>query len=125
MIMKHVLLIEDDADDQEFFANALKQYQNINLLGISKNGKEAINLLKSAATLPDIIFLDYNMPVMNGIECLNEIKNNLRTECIPVFMLSESMEKAEVACKLGAEKFIQKSDSISLKAVLNHIAKVV
>ena len=69
---KYILLVDDDIDDQEFFIDALGAIENANLFGVANNGKEALALLANSVPLPDHIFMDFNMPVMNGIECLTE-----------------------------------------------------
>lgn len=106
---KSVLLIEDDEDDQDFFIEAISGIENIRLYHIAKNGKEAIDKLKSSSILPDIIFTDVNMPVMDGIECFLEIIKNPRTTNIPVVFLSSDTGKRALVSQLGAKGFIQKS----------------
>lgn len=120
--IKTIFLIDDDVDEQEIFVRILDQLDNVRLLGIVNNGRQALETLKNAATLPDIIFLDYNMPGMNGIECLQAIKNNSKTKHIKVIMLSGAAEQAETACKFGAEAFIQKSfDTTTYTQAFNKI----
>ena len=117
---KNVLLIDDDIDDQEFFTEALSKLENVNLVGVANNGKEALDMLKNFISLPDLIFMDCNMPLMNGTECLNEIIQDPRTRDIPVFMLSGAIEQAELSRKLGAQGFIKKtSDLAELRTELN------
>jgi CheY-like chemotaxis protein len=107
-ISKSILLVEDDLDDQEFFIEALRDIQNATLYAVVSNGKEALDKLKNSEILPDLIFTDINMPVMNGIECLSELIKNPQTMNIPVFILSSSTPHREIACKLGAKAFIEK-----------------
>lgn len=106
---KSILLIEDDEDDQGFFLEAISAIENTRLYDIAKNGKEAINKLKNSALLPDIIFTDINMPIMDGIECFLEIIKNPRTKNIPVVFLSSDTGKRAIVTQLGAKGFIQKS----------------
>ena len=113
--LKNIFLVDDDKEDQEFFIEALNKIENAKLYGIASNGKEALDTLKNTDTLPDFIFMDFNMPLMNGIECLFEITNLARTKNIPVFMLSSAIEQAEVSRKFGAKGFIKKTSD---KAVL-------
>ena len=105
---KSILLVEDDIDDQEFFIEALSNIENVTLYAVANNGKEALDKLKDSEILPDIIFTDINMPVMNGIECLSELIKNPQTMNIPVFILSSSTPHGELACTLGAKAFIKK-----------------
>ncbi|MEP7168524.1 MAG: response regulator [Bacteroidota bacterium] len=106
--LKSIFLVEDDKDDQFFFTQALSKIANANLFAIANNGKEAIDKLESSTTLPDIIFMDINMPLMNGIECLAEITKTIKTQHIPVVMLTTDTGSMEVAHQMGAKAFIKK-----------------
>jgi CheY-like chemotaxis protein len=64
--------------------------------------------------LPDFIFSDINMPVMDGIECLSQIRNNPGTKHIPVVMLTTDRRKRELAHGLGATAFLKKSSAIRM-----------
>jgi len=112
-IAKNIFLIDDDTDDQDFFVKAISGLKNISLSGVTNNGSEALKTLNNSTLLPDFIFLDFNMPLMNGIECLREIKKSPRTKDIPVFMLSSAIEQAKLSRELGAKGFIKKSNDIT------------
>ena len=120
---KSVLLIEDDTEDQAFFIEAISEIENASLYDVARNGKEALKLLQHSLILPDLIFSDINMPVMNGIECLAEIKMNPRTKNIPVIILSSSVAHSAVACSLGAKAFIKKPDNFNL--LRDQIVKII
>lgn len=113
-VIKNIFLVEDDTDDQDFFIQALSNIQNANLCGLANNGKEALNKLLHSVVIPDTIFMDINMPLMNGIECLCAIINIPRISHIPVIMLSTAAEQAELCCKSGAKGYIKKPDDIAL-----------
>jgi CheY-like chemotaxis protein len=73
--------------------------------------------------LPDVHFLDINMPRKNGIECLSEIKRNTKLKDIPViiFSTSNSKDKIGVVFKSGADVYIHKPGDFSqLKQVILH-----
>ena len=91
-----VLLAEDDEDDQFFFSNALLELPFPTELTIVSNGKDAVEKLKDLEVKPDIIFLDLNMPKMNGKECLKLIRNNQSYTYIPCIILSTSSATAEI-----------------------------
>lgn len=112
-MVKNILLVDDDTDDQEFFVEAISALKNISLSGVANNGRQALNVLNNCTLLPDFIFLDFNMPLMNGTECLCEIKKISRTKDIPVFMLSSAIEQAELSRELGAKGFIKKCSEIT------------
>jgi CheY-like chemotaxis protein len=115
-LQKSCLLIDDDMDDQEIFALALDQLDNTFHCMTASNGLEAITYLKDRATmLPDYIFLDLNMPRMNGLECLKEIKKLRHLSHIPVIIYSTSSSKNDIteARKSGAAAFITKPFSVT------------
>ena len=116
-----VLLVEDNDDDQFFFTEALSYIDDVSLYGVASNGREALEKLHEPLQLPDIIFTDIHMPVMDGIECLAELMKDPRTKNIPVIMLSSDTSKSGVACALGAKAFIKKTSMNSLKAELKQM----
>ena len=106
--LKSILLVEDDEDDQFFFIEAMSQIENATLYAVAKNGREALDCLENSTTLPDIIFMDINMQIMNGIECLTNIMKNPMICNIPVVMLTTSSAQKELVHTLGASAFIKK-----------------
>jgi CheY-like chemotaxis protein len=111
---KIFLLIDDDADDSELFREALEEMDRSTSLHCAENGEEALKLLKRIE-LPGIIFLDINMPRMNGWECLKKLKSSPEYKNIPVIMYSTSSHQREVdiATDLGALSFFTKPHSYS------------
>ena len=109
------LIVDDDADDQEIFSIAMEDLGHACDCMFASNGLEALDHLNEGKKLPDYIFLDLNMPRLNGLQCLAEIKKQERLEHIPVIMFSTSSEKsyAEEARRLGAAAFLTKPASIS------------
>jgi CheY-like chemotaxis protein len=106
-----VLLIDDDDDDIALFFDAIREIDETIKCISASNGHDALKLLKNdLITLPDYIFLDLNMPRLNGKQCLSEIKKNSRLEHIPVIIYSTSKrpEDIEETRKLGALHFITK-----------------
>jgi CheY-like chemotaxis protein len=112
---KICLLIDDDSDDQEIFVLALEHINKDFVCVVASNGHEALGKLTTAnSPLPDYIFLDLNMPRMNGKECLKEIKKNTLLNHIPVIIYTTSSmasDKSETA-SLGASGFITKPFSL-------------
>lgn len=91
-----VLLAEDDEDDQFFFSDALAGLPFPTELTIVSNGHDAVEKLKHADKKPDIIFLDLNMPKMDGKECLKLIRTNQLYTTIPCIILSTSSAHTEI-----------------------------
>jgi DNA-binding response OmpR family regulator len=106
-----VLIIDDDTEDRELFLEALREIDT-NIKGISaKDGREALFLLENElVVLPDFIFLDINMPIVNGKECLIQLKKNKRLKVIPVIMYSTTSDTNEIKdfYGLGAHDFLIK-----------------
>jgi CheY-like chemotaxis protein len=101
-------------DDQQFLIEALtKNDLNVQCF-IAPNGKEAINNLKKAIVpLPDAIFLDLNMPRLNGKQCLAELKRTVPLQHIPVIIYSTTSNKKEMqdTLQMGASYFMVKKSS--------------
>ena len=109
------LLIDDDRDDHEFFEMALKPKQSeVTCICIDDSIKALERLKNGTIAAPKLIFLDINMPRMNGIQCLAEIKAETRLRDIPVYMYSTSAEPAIVneCLNKGAAGFLKKEASI-------------
>lgn len=109
---KTVFLIEDDEYDQEIFTYLLSSIDGVVIYDIAGDGKEALDKLQNAETLPDLIFTDLHMPRMNGLECLLAISRKPELQHIPVIMLSTDTSKIEQIKKLGAKAFIKKVGDI-------------
>ena len=111
-----ILLIDDDDDDQFIFLTALENVAPDCHCDISNNALEAFQYLHARAETPDMIFLDLNMPLMNGFEFLFILKGDPRFSLVPViiFSTSDSPEDLERAKGLGALQFITKTADIEL-----------
>jgi len=119
---KHVLLIDDDRDDAEIFSDALSELQLDVILDHFDDGRQALGALVNAP--PQIIFLDINMPSINGWDCLREIKNLASFQNIPIVMYSTAnLNKTGLTPKdVGASAFLTKpSDFIELKRQLSDL----
>ena len=118
------LVIDDDQDDREFFEIALESLNIPYLFTGAENGIAALEILKSDIQLFDYIFLDLNMPLLNGKEFLEEVKNIPGTENIPIIIYSTSSyyKDIEETENLGATYFISKTTDLDkLASMLSDI----
>lgn len=110
-------LIDDDEDDREIFILAL-QKANAQFSCISANsGQEAITILSAdTAPTPDFIFIDLNMPLMHGKECLAYLKNIPRFANTPVIIYTTSSYSKDVeeTRRLGASHFLVKPPGMGI-----------
>ena len=124
---KTCYLIDDDIDDQEIFSLVLKSVNPSISCVVASDGIEAVSKLKKEVTfIPDYIFLDLNMPRMDGKECLQEIKKIERLRKTPVIIYSTSSEQNDVieTRNLGAADYLEKQSSVAeLKKKLAHFFK--
>ena len=102
---KRLFIIDDDIEDQEIFTEAVKDVDHTVQVFTALNGDDALHQLqKDVIVLPDLIFLDMNMPKLNGKQVLKELKNVRALKSIPVIMYSTSFapQDIEEVHKLGA-----------------------
>ena len=118
----NILLADDDSDDRLFFKEVLKEISLATNLTTVANGEQLMLLLTNENyELPDVLFLDLNMPRKNGFECLTEIKQIERLKTIPVVIFSTSFEQEVVNLlyKNGAQYFVRKpSEFTQLKEIV-------
>ena len=113
---KTILIVDDDADDRMFFNEALMEIDKSLQCVCARNGQEALNLLQKAnAVIPSYIFMDMNMPRLDGLQCLTQIKKIKDLQHIPViiFTTSKQAADAEKAKKIGADLFLSKPSRFS------------
>jgi PleD family two-component response regulator len=127
--IKSCLIIDDDTDDQEIFLMCVKKIDGTIDCKTAHDGDQAIFMLTTTEDYkPDYIFLDVNMPKMNGIECLKEIRKIERLKDTKVYMYSTTTENNMVdeSGNLGADDFIVKPIRTSkLKEKLYNIFRIV
>jgi DNA-binding response OmpR family regulator len=110
-----LLYVDDDTDDLELLADCVSSIDSTIQCMLFQRSPEAMAYLRSAETLPDFIFLDINMPLMNGKQCLQEIRKNDTLKHLPVIMYTTSNEEREIkeCYKLGASDFLIKPSNIN------------
>jgi CheY-like chemotaxis protein len=107
------LIADDDVDDKNMFCEALSKIDDAMKCFSVENGREVLEFLSGPEiTKPDIIFLDINMPIMNGWDCLKKLKQSPDFKSIPTIMYSTSSAKRdiELAYSLGAILFVTKPE---------------
>ncbi len=126
MQYKNILLIDDDDASHEIFISAVSEISDsANCLALS-SALEALEKLSAKNILPDVIFVDLNMPVMTGLQFLTEIKKNTELKSIPVIVFSTTTHPATImlAKEFGAHDFITKpvnfADLVNILTPLIH-----
>ncbi|GAB2799604.1 hypothetical protein GCM10027275_51880 [Rhabdobacter roseus] len=121
----YLLLADDDDDDVHFFKEALDDLPITARLEVVQDGEQLIQWLsRPAEPLPDVLFLDLNMPRKGGAECLVELKRDLKLEHLPVVILSTYFEPAmaNLLYKNGAHYCMRKpTDFFRLKQLIHQV----
>lgn len=106
-----LLCIDDDPEDVELFRDAIKIIDKSFTCVAASNGVEGLAILNE--TIPDRIFLDMNMPLMDGKETLRTIRGDQRFDSVPIYILSTSNNRreAELCRTLGANRWFVKPDT--------------
>lgn len=120
-----VYLADDDADDRFLFEEALMEVRKNVKITMLNNGEQLMKCLDEKKThQPNLIFLDLNMPLKNGIECLEEIKKDNDLKNIPVIIFSTSTlnETINQVYTKGANYYMCKPDNFgTLKLLLDKV----
>jgi CheY-like chemotaxis protein len=118
----NILLVDDNIDDCNFFKETISELEPSTKLVIMHEGENLINyLVKNSTHLPDVLFLDLNMPNKNGIECLSDLKENEDLADIPVIIYTNSYSNhpaidenlINMLISMGANGFIHKTSELA------------
>ncbi|WJS93225.1 response regulator [Flavobacterium johnsoniae] len=105
----HILIAEDDIDDADVMSETFNNNPSFSKVSIVANGEELLNYLKNESNQnPDVILTDINMPIIDGIEALQEILNTKELKDIPCFVYSTSINPS----------YKEKCDDMGVKAYL-------
>lgn len=110
--IKNIFLADDDQDDQTFFVDALGDIDPEISCQVVNDGQTALTTLRNLNELPSIIFLDINMPYLNGLDCLVHLRADSRFDKIPIVILTTSSTGSQRARDLGANMYLTKPTSI-------------
>ena len=120
-----ILLADDEENDRLLFTDAINELKVQTIIHTVNDGIELMDYLyKAGNDLPQLLFLDLNMPRKNGFECLKEIRSNskLKEVAIAIFSTSLSEKDIEETFIHGANVYINKPNSFdSLKEALNKV----
>ncbi|MBP1839438.1 response regulator [Formosa algae] len=123
-----VALVDDDEDDRFLFKEAIDQIHIKTELSMFENGQKFMDfLLLPKTTLPQVVFLDLNMPVKNGLECLQEIRktNHLKDLSVAIYSTSSSETDIDETFINGANIYINKPNDFSkLKSVIEKVLQI-
>ena len=112
---KRIILIDDDPDDQLFFKDAIQVVDPEMLCELASTCQQAFRQLEEPPK-PEFIFMDLNMPVMNGFDCLVYLKNQEPYRFIPVIIFTTSKNPQDISRtrQLGARFFMTKPDDFNI-----------
>ena len=124
-----ILLADDDQDDREFFAEAISSLDLKYPVEYFKDGKELlVRISNGDLVLPDLVFLDLNMPIMSGFETLEQIREDIRFNDIPVIVIYSTSPHPDGIIKafgFGANAYIIKPISFNdLKTLLTKVLEM-
>ena len=124
----HIILADDDEDDRLFFTEAFDELKISTKVNTFNDGVELMDYLNDDnAILPDVLFLDLNMPRKSGKECLNELRSNEKFNniAIAIYSTSSSEEDIEDTFVDGANIYIKKpNDFTVLKKILLDVVTI-
>lgn len=127
----HILLADDDADDRQFFSEAIGELKMEHKLSLFKDGQELMDYLEHPDSqdenIPHILFLDLNMPCKTGLDCLKEIRENAKLNdlSIAIYSTSSSEKDIEESFIGGANIYIKKpNDFTQLKKVIKEVVNI-
>jgi CheY-like chemotaxis protein len=124
----HILYAEDDLDDCYFLKQAISALSLDIHLTLANDGEVLMAYLSGCAEdLPDVLFLDLNMPRKNGYECLSEIKNIKYYEDLPIVVLSTSNSRTTIdkIFEIGGHIFMSKPDDIGqLRQLIRNVLPI-
>jgi CheY-like chemotaxis protein len=113
-----LLLVEDDAQDLELALRALRRAKVSNRIHVARDGAEALEFLfcegphsdRDISSGPKAVLLDLKLPKIDGLEVLQRMKGDPRTEMIPVVVLTSSKEQSDIveSYQLGVNSYVVK-----------------
>lgn len=114
-LLRPILLVEDNPDDERLTLRALRRGKVANDILIARDGEEALNLIFEQSPLPCVVLLDLKLSKIDGLEVLRQIRANARTRLLAVVVLTSSGEERDIveSYSLGANSYVQKPVEIN------------
>ncbi|MGH8687743.1 MAG: response regulator [Burkholderiales bacterium] len=118
MVIKSILLVEDNPDDEELTLRALRKGNVANEVSVARDGSEALEYLfgtgkyagRDTTQMPTVVLLDLKLPKLGGIDVLKRMRADERTRLIPVVVLTSSSEDEDMlrSYESGANSYVRK-----------------
>lgn len=115
---KNILLVEDNSNDEMLTIRAFKKNNILNKIDVARDGQEALDYLfcegkyseREKNKNPQVILLDINLPKIDGLDVLRQLRANEQTALIPVIIMTTSDEQNDLitSYKLGANSYVRK-----------------
>ena len=115
---KFILLVEDNPNDEMLTLRAFKKNNFLNEIAVVRDGQEALDFMfcegdyaeRDKKRNPHVILLDLNLPKLDGLEVLRQLRDNEKTELVPVVIMTTSDEQNDLinSYQLGANSYVRK-----------------
>ena len=120
MVMKNILIIDDSALMRRVISDIIESDKRFNVIGAAINGVAGISMLQENIGHVDAVLLDINMPRMNGLEFLEELKKQgIKVTVIVVSAVTTNEALETIALELGAFDFVTKPESLEELGAMN------
>ncbi|MDI1255077.1 MAG: response regulator [Flavobacterium sp.] len=124
----NIFLADDDIDDRHFFSVALEEMLIESKLKLVPDGVALMQELNDGSkSIPDILFLDMNMPRKSGMDCLNEIRANSRFDriCIAIYSTFDTNEQIDKILAAGADVYFNKPHEMEkIKEMIKKVIQI-
>jgi CheY-like chemotaxis protein len=124
---QHVFIVGEDEQHHQLVREAIGELPYLVHVSVVSDGKEGIAMLKNLAELPDVVFLDLELSLGDGLACLREVKGDNRLASLPVIIFSASSYPSVIneAYEAGAHLFISKSvNGYEPKKLVHHLLSI-
>lgn len=118
MTEKHILLVEDNPDDEDLTLRALRRHNILNDIVVARDGVQALDYLlgsgphkgRNLSVMPELVLLDLKLPKLNGLDVLRRMRGERVTKRVPVVVLTSSSEDGDIIASydFGANSYVRK-----------------